>query len=56
MTVQTELRNFALELRCTKMALSDLIPLLQKAADRIDQLEKDAQYTQAQQFCAGIFK
>jgi len=53
--IQSELRRLALELRRTSVKLETLIPLLQKAADRIDQLELDARFTQAQQFCAGVF-
>lgn len=53
--IQDGLRRFARELRRSSMSLADLIPLLQQAADRIDQLEKDAQFSQAQQHCAQVF-
>lgn len=55
MTLQDELRRFANELRRTSMKLEDLIPLLQKAADKLDQLESNNNVTQAQAFCAQTF-
>lgn len=54
-SLQTQLRNACNELRYKSMALADFIPLLQKAADRLDQLERDNQTIQAQQFCANVF-
>lgn len=45
--IQDGLRRFARELRRSSMSLADLIPLLQQAADRIDQLEKERSPTHA---------
>lgn len=54
-SLQDQLRIACSELRYKSTALADFIPLLQKAADRIDQLEKDTSATQAQSFCAQVF-
>jgi hypothetical protein len=39
--VETELRNAVQKLRRTPMPLSDMIPLLTKAADEIEELKKE---------------
>lgn len=42
-TIQEKLRRVAQELRITSKPLSEIIPLLQSAADVIDKVEADLQ-------------
>lgn len=41
MTIATDLREAAAEIRRTSMPLADLIPLLQRAADALDAIPED---------------
>ena len=47
MTLQEQLRDYCKKLRHKPVTLSDMIPLMQKAADRIEQLEQQNEILKA---------
>jgi hypothetical protein len=62
MTLQQELRQVASDIRSGRLIAHDFVTLLERSAARIDQDEKDiaqlqmdASFTKAEQFCAGVF-